>query len=76
MSMTNQNQQSNAVQIDMLLGVLGLDRQKLADELKLDRTTVSRALSGSRNNQATKQRIADALSQHTRKLVLGEVVAA
>lgn len=75
MSMTNQNQSNNAVQIDMLLGVLGLDRQKLADELKLDRTTVSRALSGSRNNKATKEKIADAICQHTRKLVLSEVAA-
>lgn len=75
MSMNRSATNQNTVQIDMLLGVLGLDRQKLADELQLDRTTVSRALSGSRNNQATKEKIADAISQHTRKLVLGEATA-
>lgn len=75
MSMTKPTTQ-NSVQIEMLLGVLGLDRQALADELQLDRTTVSRALSGSRNNKATKEKIADAICRHTRKLVLGEVVVA
>lgn len=62
-------------QIDMLLSALKLDRQKLADELQIDRTTVSRVLSGSRNNKATREKIADAITQHARKLVLGEASA-
>lgn len=68
-------QNPTTFQIDLLLSVLGLDRQQLADELQLDRSTVSKSLSGSRANDVTKKKIADAIAGHTRKLVLGEATA-
>lgn len=66
--MNNQNSQK----IELLLLALDTDRQKLADELQVDRTTVSKTLSGTRTAMATKQAIAEALAARARALVLNE----
>ena len=66
--MTNQNLQK----IELLLLALDTDRQKLADELQLDRTTVSKTLSGTRTARVTREAIADAIATRARALVLSE----
>jgi len=63
-------QDTRALQIDVILAVLKTDKQELADEIKEDRSNVSRVLSGQRRGARTKKKLAKAICRRVEELLL------
>lgn len=51
------------LQTDVVLTALELDKQQIAKRCKLDRSTVSRTLSGERTSEQTLDKIADVVRE-------------
>lgn len=60
----------NSKDLDIILTVLETDKQKLADEIGVERTIVSKTLSGVRKNPAVRKKLATALCRKVEALII------
>lgn len=57
-----------SLRVNLILTALDLDKQKLADQIGLDRTTVVKVLNGERKTKRVQQKIVVAICQRVENL--------
>lgn len=59
---------TKSLRVNIILTVLDIDKQKLADQIGCDRSVVARVLSGERKTKRVQQKIVGALCQQIENL--------